>query len=38
MQRGAAKKADYLLYYKPNFLLAVVEATVKNQSADDGVT
>jgi type I restriction enzyme R subunit len=26
VQRGAAKKADYLLYYKPNFLLAVVEA------------
>jgi type I restriction enzyme R subunit len=22
VQRGEAKKADYLLYYKPNFLLA----------------
>lgn len=37
VQRGAAKKADYLLYYKPNFLLAVVEAKDNNHSVADGM-
>ena len=26
VKRGKAKRADYILYYKPNILLAVIEA------------
>lgn len=37
VKRGEAKKADYLLYYKPNFLLAVVEAKDNNHSVGDGM-
>lgn len=35
--RGQAKKADYLLYYKPNFPIAVVEAKDNNHSIGDGM-
>ena len=34
--RGRAKKADYLLLYKGNILLAIVEAKARDLSADDG--
>lgn len=37
VKRGAAKKADYLLYYKPNIPLAVVEAKDNNHSVGDGM-
>lgn len=37
VKRGEARKADYLLYYKPNFLLAVVEAKDNNHSLGDGM-
>lgn len=35
--RGDAKKADYLLYYKPNLPLAVVEAKDNNHSVGAGM-
>ena len=35
--RGDAKKADYLLYYKPNLPLAVVEAKDNNHSIGAGM-
>lgn len=35
--RGDAKKADYLLYYKPNLPLAVVEAKDNNHAVGDGM-
>jgi type I restriction enzyme R subunit len=35
--RGEAKKADYLLYYKPNLPLAVVEAKDNNHSVGAGM-
>jgi len=37
VRRGEAKKADYLLYYKPNIPLAVVEAKDNNQSVGAGM-
>jgi len=37
VRRGEAKKADYLLYYKPNFPLAVLEAKDNNHSVADGM-
>ncbi len=37
VQRGKAKKADYLLDYKPNLPLAVVEAKDNNHSLGDGM-
>jgi type I restriction enzyme R subunit len=37
VKRGEAKKADYLLYFKPNFLLAVLEAKDNNHSVGDGM-
>lgn len=37
VKRGEAKKADYLLYYKPNLPLAVIEAKDNNHSVGDGM-
>jgi type I restriction enzyme R subunit len=37
VQRGEAKKADYILFYKPNLPLAVVEAKDNNQSVGAGM-
>ena len=37
VRRGEAKKADYLLYYKPNLPLAVLEAKDNNHSVGDGM-
>lgn len=35
--RGKAKRADYILYYKPNIPLAVVEAKDNHCSVGDGI-
>lgn len=35
--RGEAKKADYILYYKPNIAIAVVEAKNNRHSVGDGI-
>lgn len=35
--RGEAKKADYILFYKPNFPLAIVEAKDNNYSVGAGM-
>jgi len=35
--RGKGKKADYLLYYEPNILLAVVEAKDNSHEIDGGL-
>src|SRR5215210_2031834 len=35
--RGQAKRADYILYYKPNIPLAVIEAKDNNFSVGDGI-
>ena len=37
VKRGEAKKADYLLYYKPNVPLAVLEAKDNNHAVGDGM-
>ncbi|MEO8270836.1 MAG: DEAD/DEAH box helicase family protein, partial [Aureliella sp.] len=37
VKRGEAKKADYILYYKPNMPIAVVEAKDNNHSVGDGM-
>ena len=37
VKRGKARKADYLLYYKPNIPLAVVEAKDNNHSVGAGM-
>lgn len=37
VQRGEAKKADYLLYYKPNLPIAVVEAKDNNHAVGAGM-
>ncbi len=37
VKRGKAKKADYLLFYKPNIPLAVVEAKDNKQSVGAGM-
>ena len=37
VHRGEAKKADYILFYKPNIPLAVVEAKDNNQSVGAGM-
>ena len=37
VKRGEAKKVDYLLYYKPNLPIAVVEAKDNNHSVGDGM-
>ena len=36
-RRGKGKKADYILYHKPNIPLAVVEAKDNNHSIGDGM-
>jgi type I restriction enzyme, R subunit len=35
--RGKAKRADYILYYKPNIPLALIEAKDNNHSIGDGM-
>lgn len=35
--RGKAKRADYILYYKPNIPLAVIEAKDNRHSVSDGI-
>jgi type I restriction enzyme R subunit len=35
--RGKAKRADYILYYKPNIPLAVIEAKDNNCGVGDGI-
>jgi type I site-specific restriction endonuclease len=35
--RGTAKRADYILYYKPNIPLAVIEAKDNNCHVGDGI-
>ncbi len=37
VKRGEAKKADYLLFYKPNIPLAVIEAKDNTHSVGDGM-
>ena len=37
VRRGEAKKADYLLSYKPNMPIAVIEAKDNNHSSGDGM-
>ncbi|MGA2546184.1 MAG: DEAD/DEAH box helicase family protein [Rectinemataceae bacterium] len=37
VKRGEAKKADYILYYRPNLPLAVVEAKDNNHSVGAGM-
>jgi type I restriction enzyme, R subunit len=37
VRRGEAKKADYVLYYKPNLPIAVVEAKDNTHSIGDGM-
>jgi type I restriction enzyme, R subunit len=37
VSRGAAKRADYILYYKPNIPLAVIEAKDNNCAVGDGL-
>jgi type I restriction enzyme R subunit len=37
VQRGQAKKADYLLFYKPNIPIAVIEAKDNNHSVGAGM-
>src|ERR1051326_9192428 len=35
--RGQAKRADYILYYKPNIPIAIIEAKDNNCSVGDGM-
>jgi len=35
--RGARKRADYILYYKPNIPIAIIEAKDNNQSVRAGI-
>lgn len=37
VSRGEAKKADYLLYYKPNVPIAIVEAKDNNHAVGGGM-
>lgn len=37
VSRGKAKRADYLLYYKPNIPLAIIEAKDNSHSVGDGI-
>ena len=37
VQRGEARKADYILYYKPNLPIAVIEAKDNNHGVGDGI-
>ena len=35
--RGKAKRADYILYYKPNIPIAIIEAKDNTHSVGDGM-
>ena len=35
--RGKAKRADYILYYKPNIPIALIEAKDNNSAVGDGM-
>src|SRR6201988_4486396 len=35
--RGKAKRADYILYYKPNIPIAIIEAKENSCSVGDGM-
>ena len=35
--RGTRKRADYILYYKPNIPIAIIEAKDNNQSVRSGI-
>lgn len=35
--RGKAKRADYILYYKPNYPIALIEAKDNNHAVGDGI-
>ena len=35
--RGAKKRADYILYHKPNIPIAVIEAKDNNHTVSDGM-
>src|SRR5271169_4119028 len=37
VSRGKAKRADYILYYKPNIPIAIIEAKDNNHSIGDGM-
>src|SRR6266540_1987960 len=37
VSRGKGKRADYILYYKPNIPLALIEAKVNTYSVGDGM-
>ncbi|MBN1764422.1 MAG: type I restriction enzyme HsdR N-terminal domain-containing protein, partial [Sedimentisphaerales bacterium] len=37
VSRGKSKRADYVLYYKPNIPVAVIEAKDNNHSVGDGM-
>ena len=37
VKRGKARRADYILYYKPNIPLAVIEAKDNHSSVGDGL-
>lgn len=37
IERGEGKRADYILYYEPNFPIAVIEAKDNNQSIGSGM-
>jgi type I restriction enzyme R subunit len=37
VSRGKGKRADYVLYYKPNIPLALIEAKDNNHSVGDGI-
>jgi type I restriction enzyme, R subunit len=37
VSRGKEKRADYILYYKPNLPLAVIEAKDNNHNISDGM-
>jgi type I restriction enzyme R subunit len=37
VSRGKAKRADYILYYKPNIPIALIEAKDNNCSVGDGI-
>lgn len=37
VSRGQAKKADFVLYYKPNIPIALIEAKDNNHSVGDGM-
>jgi hypothetical protein len=37
MRRGKGKRADYILYYKPNIPIAIIEAKDNTHSVGDGM-